>query len=236
MTVARSSATLAASLIKVRQRHGEPLGDHRMRLRQLLLVAIPVVAGACSTTAGPTPGQVVPASSSAFPVVAVGTASAPAATATPVLTARSSTPVSAAPASPLEGVWHTAPVTPDDMRAALTSAGLQKWIQPFLATDAAPGASNVYTLRVLNDRWVLYWAKDGALAQELDAGRYVIDGDRVTIYHPADCSDTFQWAVDGDALSLSDLSDTCATPINGVPEHVMQTALYLASRWMAGKP
>jgi hypothetical protein len=236
MTVAPSSATLAASLIKVHQRHGERLGDHTMRFRRFLLLTIPAVAAACSTTGGAASGQVVPPSSSAFPAVAVATASAPAATPTSVATARTSTPVATAPASPLEGVWHTGPVTPDDMRAALTSAGLQKWIQPFMATDAAPGTSNVYTLRVLNDRWILYWAKDGALAMELDAGRYVIDGDRVTVNHVPDCSDTYGWSVDGDSLTLSVLSNTCATPVNAVPEHVMQTALYLASPWMAGKP
>jgi hypothetical protein len=122
------------------------------------------------------------------------------------------------------------------VRAALTSAGLQKWFQPFMGTDAAPGASNAYTLRILNDRWTLYWAKDGAVAQEIDSGRYVIDGNQVTTDHGQGCSDTYGWSVDDDTLTLSVLSNTCETPAGGVPEQVMQTALYQASPWLAGKP
>jgi hypothetical protein len=140
-----------------------------------------------------------------------------------------------APASPLEGVWHTKTITADDTRATLTAAGLQKWIQPLMQLGGGSDATYVGTLRVLNDRWILYWSENGGQAEEIDSGRYVIDADSVTITHGTEGSDTFGWSIDSSTLTLTYVSDTIPAS-DGIPEKVYQIALYQSSPWMAGQP
>ena len=48
--------------------------------------------------------------------------------------------------SALEGTWRTGNVTVADMTAALSRAGLQKWIQPFRAGAAALRSATVAVL------------------------------------------------------------------------------------------
>jgi len=135
--------------------------------------------------------------------------------------------------SPLENVWHSGVVTPDMVRAALqASGGLQQWQQAFVA--GMPEES-VFTLRILNGRWVEYWSKDGGPDEENDSGPYSISGDNVTISHSDPGTDTFQWSVEGDTLTLKFLSDTFPTRA-GIPERVYQTAFYQSAPWISGQP
>ncbi len=127
--------------------------------------------------------------------------------------------------SPLEGIWKTTTVTPADMEAALRKAGLQKWIQPFLATGV--GDSNVFTLRIKNGQWIQYWSKDGGPADNNDEGSYEITGDVVTITHPGGV-DALSWSVDGGELTLGYVSNKFP-PYNGIPEEVYQHAFYTAA-------
>ena len=135
--------------------------------------------------------------------------------------------------SPLEEVWHTDLVTPDMVRAALQAAGgLQQWQQAFVA--GMPDES-VFTLRILNGRWVEYWSKDGGPYEENDSGPYAITGDEVTISHSDPGSDTFKWSVDGDTLTLKFVSDTFPAG-GGIPERVYQTGFYESAPWLRGQP
>jgi hypothetical protein len=189
-----------------------------MSVRVPILAAVAVLVAGCGSGAAP----------SATPTAATVTPSA--APTAPAVTANA-TPTATTTA--LETVWHTNLVTQDDMRAALQAAGLQEWIQPFLSRVAAQ--QNVFTLRVLNGRWVQYWSKDGGPAEENDSGPYTITGDQVTVSHDDGGSDTYRWAVDGDTLTVTFLTDTFP-PADGIPERVYQTAFYMASSWLRGAP
>jgi hypothetical protein len=163
-------------------------------------------------------------------------AGSPTAATTPTAAAASQPNASGSKAaSPLEGVWHSRTITADDTRAALGAAGLQKWFQPLMQLGGGTDATYVGTLRVLNDRWILYWSKDGGLAEEIDSGRYVIDADTVTITHGTEGSDTFRWSIDAGTLTLIYVSDTIP-PKDGIPEQAYQVGLYQSSPWMAGQP
>ncbi len=166
-------------------------------------------------------------------LLAAGCASGAASTASPTPTTAPVASASTATTTALETVWHTSVVTQDDMRAALQAAGLQEWIQPFLSQVA--GQQNVFTLRVLGGRWVQYWSKDGGSAAENDSGPYTITGDHVTVSHDDGGSDTYRWAVTGDTLTVTFLSDTFP-PGEGIPERVYQTAFYMSSPFLRGAP
>ena len=157
----------------------------------------------------------------------------PAPTAPATTTPAATRPPSSLAPSPLENVWHSGVVTPDMVRAALqASGGLQQWQQAFVA--GMPEES-VFTLRILNGRWVEYWSKDGGPDEENDSGPYSISGDNVTISHSDPGTDTFQWSVEGDTLTLKFLSDTFPTGA-GIPERVYQTAFYQSAPWITGQP
>lgn len=173
------------------------------------VAALLIMTGCASQTASSVaPSSAPPAVSEAPSAAASAPASAPAAT------------------SPLEGVWHTGVVTPDDAQTTLQAAGLQQWIQPFLANSGF-AASNVFTLRILGGRWVQYWSKDGGVDEDNDDGAYTISADTVTISHGPQGSDTYRWSVQGDTLTLTFQSDTFP-PTNDIPEEVFQRAFYTA--------
>ena len=109
-------------------------------------------------------------------------------------------------APPLEGTWRTGNVTAADMTAALSRAGLQKWIQPFRA-QASLGHSNVFLLTLANGVWHQGWSQDGGPFVDNDDGTYRIAGDTV-IYHPQGNSPTYRWSVQGGTLRLTLLRDT----------------------------
>lgn len=144
-----------------------------------------------------------------------------------------SAPAATEGASELEGVWHTGVITPDDAIATLQAADLGQYAQGFLSFWK-PGDENVFTLRISGGRWALYVSKDGGLAEEDDSGAYTIDGNTVTIRHD-DGTDTHEWSVSGDTLTITYLSDTFSSPIpHG--EEIYQRVLYMTSPWTRGTP
>lgn len=134
--------------------------------------------------------------------------------------------------SPLEGTWRTGNVTAADMTAALSRAGLQKWIQPFRA-QAGLAHSNVFLLTLANGVWHEGWSQDGGPFIDNDDGTYQIAGDTVT-NHPQGPSPTYRWSIQGGTLRLTLLRDTGTGP-GGVPDEVYQRALYTAAPFQRQK-
>jgi len=196
-----------------------------MRARALVSLIATLVVTACSGQGAADAPTSAPASAAS--PVAISSATAPAASAAP------SRAPSAVP-SALEGVWQSGVVTPDDATATLQAAGLGQYAQAAL-DFLKLGNENVYTLRVLGGRWALYWSKDGGLSTEQDAGTYRISANSVTIRHGNEGSDTHEWLVVGDTLTITYVSDT----INAEPfpngEEVLQRVLYMSSPWTRSK-
>ncbi len=204
-----------------------------MRGIACISVAALLVLAACGgqSPVGPTPTIPPPAQSQ---VSAATGGPAPLQSQTGAAPAAS--PASSREPSPLEGVWHTGVVTPDDAMAVLQAAGLQEYAQAFLNVFEF-GDENVFTLRISGGRWVLYWARDGGLAREDDSGAYAIDGDTVTIRHNGGGTDTHQWSVNGDTLRITYVSDTFADdPQLPHFEEMAQRVLYMSSSWIVGAP
>jgi hypothetical protein len=143
----------------------------------------------------------------------------------------------ASASSPLEGIWHTKAVSRDDIVAGLQRCGQQKWIQPILAKtdDAALGATNVFTLRIENGRWLQYWSKDGGIDNENDDGAYTIEANVVTVRHGSTGSDIFGWTVNGGELTLTATGDTFPVT-DDVPERAYMCVFYAAAPYLPGQP
>jgi hypothetical protein len=201
-----------------------PINDQRRRtfMRLLATAGLAALLAAGCTSAAPSPSATTAAAS------ALATTSAAASATAPAAGGSAPTPSSGA-TSPLVGVWKTGSVTKDQMVAALQRAGLQKWIQPFLATGI--GDDNVFTLRIKDGHWVQYWSSGGGSSEENDTGGYSIDGTKVTVSHGSNGSDSFEWSVSGDQLTLTVGVDT-VPPSNGIPENVYQTAFYAAAPYV----
>jgi len=156
-------------------------------------------------------------------------ASPPSASSAPATNGNANTP--APHRSPLEGTWRTGNVTEADMTAALSRAGLQKWIQPFRA-GAGLGHSNVFLLTLANGHWHEGWSQDGGPFVDNDDGTYQIAGDTV-IYHPQGNSPTYRWSIQGGTLRLTLLRDTGT--YSGIPDEVYQRAFYTAAPFQRQK-
>jgi hypothetical protein len=139
----------------------------------------------------------------------------------------------ASDASQLEGVWHTGVLTPDDFAASLQAAGLGEYAQGFL-DFWKPGAENVFSLRISGGFWAFYRSRDGGIAQEEDSGSYTIHRNTVTIRHN-EGTDTLQWSVSGDTLTITYLSDTMNSDVPR-GEEIFQRVIYMSSPWTRGKP
>jgi hypothetical protein len=156
-------------------------------------------------------------------------ASPPSASSAPATNGNADTP--APHHSPLEGTWRTGNVTVADITAALSRAGLQKWIQPFRA-QADLGHSNVFLLTLANGVWHQGWSQDGGPFVDNDDGTYRITGDTV-IYHPQGSSPTYRWSVQGGTLRLTLLRDTGT--YQGIPDEVYERAFYTAAPFQRQK-
>ena len=136
---------------------------------------------------------------------------------------------SAATASELEGTWQTPPLTREDAEATLREAGLHEWLQPFRALAPDDESSSVFVLTIRDGRWDLDEIRDGRPAVPIDWGHtYAIDGDIVTVNLVSvddDAFNRYRWDVDGDVLRLEWLESN-VPPFEGVPEEVLQRALY----------
>jgi len=117
------------------------------------------------------------------------------------------------------------------MTAALSRAGLQKWIEPFRA-GADLGHSNVFLLTLANGHWHEGWSQDGGPFVDNDDGTYQIAGDTV-IYHPQGNSPTYRWSIQGGTLRLTLLRDTGT--YSGIPDEVYQRAFYTAAPFQRQK-
>lgn len=138
---------------------------------------------------------------------------------------------SAETASPLEGSWRTEAVTLPDMEETLRTAGLHEWLQPFraLPDDEIPHGSNVFILTIQDGRWDLDRIRDGGTAFPIDYGHaYEIDGDTVTVNLGDGAFNRYRWRVDGDVLRLEWI-ETNLGPYLGIPEEVMQRAVYMSA-------
>jgi hypothetical protein len=156
-------------------------------------------------------------------------ASPPSASSAPATNGNAHT--SAPNGSPLEGTWRTGNVTVADMTAALSRAGLQKWIQPFRAeTDL--GHSNAFLLTIANGVWHEGLSTDGGPFVDHDDGPYRIAGDTVS-YYPKGPSATYRWSIQGGTLRLTLLRDT--GPNSGIPDEVYQRAFYMAAPFQRQK-
>ena len=83
-------------------------------------------------------------------------------------------------------------------------------------------------LEIRDGEWDLFGESSGAPRVEIDYNAsYVVEGNEVVVTH-ADGSNTFQWSVDGDTLTLDHLT-TDMPPSGNVPEEVFQRALYMTS-------
>jgi hypothetical protein len=156
-------------------------------------------------------------------------ASPPSASSAPATNGNANTP--APKGSPLEGVWRTGNVTEADMTAALSRAGLQKWIEPF-RVQADLGHSNVFLLTLANGVWHEGWSQDGGPFVDNDDGTYQIAGDTVT-YHPQGPSATYRWSIQGRTLRLTLVHDT--GPNSGIPDEVYQRVFYMAAPFQRQK-
>jgi hypothetical protein len=156
-------------------------------------------------------------------------ASPPSASSPPATNGNANTP--APHHSPLEGTWRTGSVTVADMTAALSRAGLQKWIEPFRA-GADLGHSNAFLLTIGNGNWHEGWSKDGGPFADIDDGTYRIAGDTVS-YYPQGPSATYRWSIQGGTLRLTLLRDT--DPGSGIPDQVYQRAHYTAAPFQRQK-
>jgi len=156
-------------------------------------------------------------------------ASPPSASSPPATNGNANTP--APHHSPLEGTWRTGNVTEADMTAALSRAGLQKWIEPF-RVQADLGHSNVFLLTLANGHWHEGWSQDGGPFVDNDDGTYQIAGDTVS-YHPQGPSPTYRWSIQGGTLRLTLLRDI--GPGSGILGEVYQRAFYTAAPFQRQK-
>ena len=131
-------------------------------------------------------------------------------------------------ALPIEGTWRTGPRSRQMVADALTAAGFQQWVTPFLALPGTYGVSDneAIVLRILNGYWTGYRAVAGGPPQVNDRQTTTVHGDTITIFPvTGGATTTYQWSVVGDQLTLTFVSGTPA-PFAGIPDEVFQRAFY----------
>ena len=146
-------------------------------------------------------------------------------------TAAAETTETAAPApaadtaSPIDGTWSTKPLRRRHLIATLRRHGLAEYIDEF--KQAAPSADppTRYVLELAEGKWDLYGEPVGGSREPLDYdSTFKVKGGTVTASHEGE-SNTYAWQIDGDTLTLA-WRDTTYAPRGGLPEEVMQRALY----------
>ncbi len=148
-------------------------------------------------------------------------------------TAPSEKPSSATESSPeegaeLEGTWRTTRVTISKMTRTLRNQGLGKWVARFEQSAPISDTPTALILEIRDGGWDLYGQARGGQREEIDYdAQYEVDGDTVVVSHGGD-SNTYRWAVEGEALKLTWL-ETTYEPNNGIPEEVFQRALYMTA-------
>jgi Tol biopolymer transport system component len=128
----------------------------------------------------------------------------------------------------LEDTWQTEPVTLDDMARTLREQGLGEYVDEFRAREAQYFNAPTTFILSIGDEWDLYRQPQRGKREPHDYNaRYEVEGDAVTVTH-SDGSNTHRWSVNGDTLSLTWLDGTFP-PFKGVPDEVIQTALYMTA-------
>ena len=158
------------------------------------------------------------------PTTATAPSDEPASTAAASETPEASETSEAPAASPLEGTWRTRPLSLRDAVATLRREGPAKWVEEF---RAIPPFTRVEALdlSIEDGQWNLYGEADGQ-RQPIDYdAEYEIDGDTV-VFHHSDGSNTYEWTINGDTLSLEFVRSTLPG-FEGIPEEVFQRALYM---------
>ena len=131
-------------------------------------------------------------------------------------------------ASPLEGTWRTEPITLSDAEATLRKHGLGKWIKK-LRTDP-PFKGETVLILDLKEEWDLYGQSEGGPREEIDYDAdYKVRGNEVEMVH-SEGPTVYEWAVDGDTLTL-EWKSTTLPGYNGVPDEVYQRALYMTAKF-----
>ncbi len=126
----------------------------------------------------------------------------------------------------LEGTWETAePVTLEEMANTLREAGFEESVDGFEQDAPISDAPTTLVLEIADGTWNLSGREEGGPPIEIDFdARYKVEGDRIVVSHEGD-SNTYQWEVNGDVLSLGWL-ETTYPDFKGIPEEVFQRALY----------
>jgi hypothetical protein len=128
-------------------------------------------------------------------------------------------------ASPLDGTWQTAAISPRAVEANLRRHGLAKWIKRFRAETPIP-ATRTLILELEDGEWDLYAQPAGEARAEVDYdAEYVVDGDTVEKVHATGVT-TYRWSVEGDTLSFRWLKTT-EPAFKGIPDEVFSRALYM---------
>lgn len=127
-------------------------------------------------------------------------------------------------ASPLEGTWRTDPITLSDAEATIRKHGLGKYIKKFKSDP--PFKGETVLILDLKDEWDLYGQSEGGPREEIDYDAdYTVRGNEVEMVH-SDGPTVFEWAIEGDTLTL-EWKSTTLPGYNGVPDEVYQRALYM---------
>jgi hypothetical protein len=131
-------------------------------------------------------------------------------------------------AAELAGTWRTSLVTIDEMTRTLREQGLGEWVARFEQNAPISGTPTALVLETRDGDWDLYGQPRGGQREEIDYdAQFEVDGNKVVVSHEGD-SNTYRWAVEGEALKLTWL-DTTYGRNRGIPEQVFQRALYMTA-------
>ncbi len=131
-------------------------------------------------------------------------------------------------AGALDGTWRTSSITLDEMTRTLREHGLGAWVARFEQNAPVSDTPTALVLEIRDGSWDLYGQPRGGQREEIDYdAQFEVDGDAVVVSHEGD-SNTYRWAVEGEALKLTWL-DTTYGRNKGIPEEVFQRALYMTT-------
>jgi hypothetical protein len=114
------------------------------------------------------------------------------------------------------------------MTRTLREQGLGEWVARFEQNAPISGTPTALVLETRDGDWDLYGQPRGGQREEIDYdAQFEVDGNKVVVSHEGD-SNTYRWAVEGEALKLTWL-DTTYGRNRGIPEQVFQRALYMTA-------
>jgi hypothetical protein len=102
-------------------------------------------------------------------------------------------------------------------------------IREYLTENFGDATTIVYTLKLVDDRWIVFGSVDGGSAEEQWSGPYhVVDGSTVEAGAPPCGPITYGYQLAGDELSIDLQHDECPGPTGEVEpgELIAQTTIY----------